>query len=86
MKNNALDYGQYKELHDDKRTQAALKAIDSLAKKMSVSHAIIGGFAAYLYAKNPPEDFPDVDIILYEEVDKAKTFIKALGKLPKFHL
>lgn len=83
---NAFDYGQYQKLYDDPRTKKALQEIDTLSKKMGVKYAIIGGLAVYLHVKNPPEDFPDVDVLLYGEIEAAKSYIKALSRRPKFWL
>ncbi len=82
---DAFDYGQYKEFYDDPRTQKALKDIDALSKKMSVSYAIIGGIAAFIHVKNPPEDYPDIDVLIYNEAPEAVKFINALSKKAGYH-
>ncbi len=83
---DAFQYGAYKEFYDDPRTQKALKDIDALCKKMNVSYAIIGGIAAFIHVKNPPEDYPDIDVLIYSDASEAIRFIKAISKKPGYHL
>lgn len=86
MSKNALDDGEYERLANDPRTKRALAVIDVLAKKMNVTYGIIGGFAVYLQVNNPPEDFPDIDIIIYGDTATAKKFVEALASKSKFVL
>lgn len=82
----AFEYGEYDAFYADARTKKAMKDIDVLAKKMGISYALIGGMASYLNVKKNPEDFPDIDILVYSSVPDAKRFIKALAKKPKYHI
>lgn len=78
-----FDYGEYEKFYADKRVKRALKVMDKLAKKMRIKYAIIGGLGAYLHVNNPPQDEPDIDILVYN-IDDARRFIRALGKTPGF--
>lgn len=80
----ALDYGRYDIFYGDPRTKKALSEIDGVAKKLDIQYALIGGLAAYLYSKNPPEDFPDIDILVYADLAGTMRVIKALSQRPKF--
>jgi hypothetical protein len=86
----AFNYGDYEKLyeklHADKRTWKALKCIDKAAKKLGIDYALIGGLAAYMHVKNPPEDYPDIDIQIYSDAENGERLIKAIAKYPKFHL
>lgn len=82
---DAFDYGAYQEFYDDPRTQKALKEIDALSKKMKISYAIIGGIAAFIYVKNPPEDYPDIDVLIYNDASDAVRYINALSKKTGYH-
>lgn len=82
----AFDYGEYQRLYDDPRAKLALKKLDAVAKKMRVRYAIVGGMASFLHVKNPPEDFPDIDILVYGSALKAKAFVETLTKDSLFHL
>lgn len=81
---NAFDYGRYKEFIDDPRTQEALKILDAAAKKTKVDYAIIGGVASYLYHKNPPDDIPDIDILVYGNAADAERLFRDLKKRKSF--
>jgi len=80
----SFDYGQYAELNKDKRTWQALRSVESLAKRHKIQYAVVGGFAAYLQSKNPLEDYPDIDILLYADYTAADEFLRLLSLLPKF--
>ncbi len=81
---NAFDYGKYKEFLDDPRAQEALGLIDAAAKKTKVKYAIIGGVAAYLYKDNPPDDIPDIDVLVYDSALDAKRLFLDLRKRKHF--
>ncbi len=80
----AFDYGEYEKLYADPRAWKALTDIDKLAKKMKVKYALIGGGASFLHVKNPPEDYPDIDIIVYGEVSRAHDFIRSILEKKKY--
>lgn len=86
MKNEAFDYGEYEKMYADKRTVTALEEIDKAAEAIGIEYALIGGLAAYLYMKNPPEDFPDIDIQVYADSARCEVLIDALARRPKFKL
>lgn len=80
----AYDYGRYDALMADPRTQRVFKAVDNLASKMGIDYDLIGGAAVYLHSKNPPQDYPDIDFLLYATVVDAREFIETLSEKPKF--
>lgn len=82
----AFDYGAYAEFYDDPRTQKAMADIDALAKRLRVEYAVIGGVAAYIHTKNPPEDYPDLDVLILDDAKDAIRFVKTLTKKPKYHV
>lgn len=82
--NTSFDYGDYEKLYADKRTAKILGIVDKLAKDLGVKYALIGGLAAYIHVKNPPEDFPDIDFQLYCDGDDGWMFLNELAKKPKF--
>lgn len=81
-----FEYGEYEKLHADKRTAKVFDEVDRLANKMKVKYALIGGLAAYLIVKNPPQDIPDIDFQIYTDGLEGEKFIKALTRRPKFEL
>ncbi len=83
---DAFADGRYQEFYADPRTKKVLADIDALARKMKVAHAVIGGMAAYLHHKNPPLDYPDIDVLIYDPAPVAIRFIKTLTKKPKYHV
>ncbi len=80
----AFNYGRYDDLMSDPRTDKVMKAVDKLASKMKIEYDLIGGAAVYLHAKNPPDDYPDIDFLLYTTVAEAREFVERLAILPKF--
>lgn len=86
MRTEAFEYGQYEKMWRDPRTQEAIAAVDSLAKKKRVQYAVVGGLAAYLHVNNPPEDYPDIDILIYGSPKNASRFVTALAMLKGFSL
>lgn len=83
MKQLAFDYGEYEKFYADERVRAALVALDKLAKKLKVKYALIGGLGAYLYVNNPPQDEPDIDLLIYD-VPQARRYMRALLKVRGF--
>lgn len=81
---NAFDYGSYEAFFADPRAQEAFKIIDTAAKEARVKYAIIGGCAAYTYHKNPPDDIPDIDLLVYGLAPDAKRLFKNLEKRKHF--
>lgn len=81
-----FDYGEYEKLYTDKRTSKIFDEVDQLAKKMKMKYALIGGLAAYIIIKNPPQDIPDVDFQIYADGVSGRRFIEALARRPKFDL
>lgn len=77
MQPEAFDYGEYEKFYADARVQRVLKTIDRLAHKMNIQYQIIGGLAAYMYRKNPPQDGPDIDIMILTK-GRCEAFAKAL--------
>ncbi len=75
---DAFDYGEYARLAADPRTNEALAVLDTVAKKLRVKYSLIGGMAAYMHIKNPPEDFPDLDFVVHADALEAKEFVEAL--------
>lgn len=84
FEDEAFDYGRYDELMADPRTQKVFDAVDRLAVKMDIKYDVIGGVAVYLHSKNPPQDYPDVDFLLYTTVVDAREFVEKLSEKPKF--
>ncbi len=82
----SYDYGQYEEFYSDPRTQKVLADVDALAKRMKIDYAIIGGIAAYLHVQNPPEDYPDIDVLIYNPAPDAIRFVKKLTRKEKYHV
>lgn len=82
----AFDYGEYEKLHADQRTWKALECIDKVSKKTGTAYRLIGGLAAYMHVKNPPEDFPDIDIQIQSDAAGGEEFIRAVEQCPKFDL
>ncbi len=80
----AFDYGRYDLLYADPRTHRVLDDVDGLAKKMRIKYALIGGLAAYIYKRNPPDDYPDIDFLIYDSAERAADLIWALLKKPKW--
>ncbi|MGD0088566.1 MAG: hypothetical protein ABSE73_01475 [Planctomycetota bacterium] len=81
----AFHYGEYERLAKDPRTQRILKAVERVARKLSVKYALVGGLATYLHTGKPPEDYPGIDILLYAPVAAADEFFKRLAGEPDFH-
>lgn len=79
------DYGEYKALSKDPRFRKILRAINDTWTETKVPYFISGGLAVYLYLKNPPEDHPDIDVLL-GDASGGTTFIESLRKKPKFSL
>lgn len=79
-------YGAYEEFYADARTKKVLEDVDLLAKRMKIEYAVIGGLAAYIHRKNPPEDYPDIDVLILDSASDAIRFIKTLTKKPKYHV
>jgi hypothetical protein len=83
-KDEAFDYGEYDKLWALPKTHKALAAIDRLCKTAGVRYAVVGGLAAYLQAQNPPEDYPDIDVMLYAKPAAAVPVLRALAAAPGF--
>ena len=81
-----FDYGEYEKLFTDERTQKIFNEVDKISKKTEIKYSLIGGMAAYIRVKNPPDDFPDLDFQLFCRVSDGKKFIEAVSKRPKFEL
>ena len=86
MKTEAFNYGEYERLWSDKRTHKVLAIVEKTAKWARVEYIVVGGLAAYLHAKNPPEDYPDIDIRLQTKGTRAAAFVAALAKTKGFAL
>lgn len=81
----AFDYGRYDDFYADPRVKKILKDIDKMAISLSVEYRLVGGLSVYLHAKNPPEDFPDIDILIPAGPADAKRLANAVRGLPKYH-
>lgn len=73
-------YGQYAEMFGEKDLIKAAKIFDKTARRMGVNYAVVGGSAVYLLTHNPPEDYPDLDVLLDADKAAAVRFIKELEK------
>lgn len=80
MNASLFDYGQYRELFADKRTLEALSKIKSVAKRTKVRWYLVGGAAVYLLVKNPPQDYPDLDVLIDATKDKARALVSGLRR------
>lgn len=72
------DYGRYEELFADKDMEKVVDAINAASEDTEVPYALVGGAAVYLYTHNPPEDSPDLDIMLDADKAGGKQFVTAL--------
>ncbi|MGH8474653.1 MAG: hypothetical protein ACRER2_02590 [Methylococcales bacterium] len=79
MRNTAYDYSGYEELFSDPQVPRVLGAIKAVAKKLGkIRWYVVGGSATFLHTRNPPEDEPDIDILIDAPVERAKRFVMAL--------
>lgn len=72
------DYGQYRELADDKRFSKFIALLNAVSTKVKVRYAISGGVASFLYSSNPPVDYPDVDVIVEGNAEEGERFLLEL--------
>lgn len=82
----AFDYGRYDLLMADPRTNKILKIVDDLAAKLKIDYDLIGGVAVYLHSRSNPQDYPDIDFLLYTTVPQARKLVDELAAKPKFFL
>jgi hypothetical protein len=72
--------GDYEKLFKDKNISSAFRIINSVTKKLGFDYFIIGGAAVYLHIKNPPTDYPDIDIFLNTDKYGARLFYLQITK------
>ena len=74
------NYGEYERLFRNKNLKKAFHIINRISKKLKIGYFIVGGSAVYLHIKNPPVDYPDIDIMLDTDKKRAEDFAFELRK------
>lgn len=72
------DYGEYDRLFASSDLKRSLKTLNEVARRLRTRYWIIGGAAVYLHVKNPPEDMPDIDVLLDADKETGGRFVDAL--------